>query len=590
MATHADGAGRSSAMPLVMLVSIVAALYFARQVVIPFALAVLFAFLLAPLARRLEMLRLGRGPAAIVSVLAAIAIVGGVGWVAVNQAVSLAVKLPEYKENIARKVREVREAPTGDFGKAAEALKELESATGGAGAAQAPEKPAAPAPSQVDVPDTPLEIVATLGVPFAYLALGSLAIVIITTLMLVQRLDLRDRVVRLAGQARMHVTTQAIEEAGARVSRYLLSLLVVNVCYGTLLGIAFWWLGIPNALLWGLLSTLLRFVPYIGVPTAALMPLALAFATSEGWALVAWTGGVILTVVLVIAHVVEPLLYGARTGLSPIAIIFGAIFWTWLWGPVGLVLATPITVSIVVLARYIPRFEFLSIILSADPVLPAPVRFYQRLVAFEQDEAVELAEAFAREHGPVAMYESLLLPALVLAKRDRQRLALDDRRERFILEALERIAEETGESPPQAPARASLCIVPAQDEYDHFAGTLLARSLAPERYSPLLLPNDLLAAEILDRVGEACDKAVCISAVPPSAAANASYLCKRLRKRFPAMKIVAAVWMADTNVAHLTERLRAAGADEVVTRLPEAVERVRLVAPLQPQLSKVSNT
>ncbi len=590
MATHADGAGRSSAMPLVMLVSIVAALYFARQVVIPFALAVLFAFLLAPLARRLEMLRLGRGPAAIVSVLAAIAVVGGVGWVAVNQAVSLAVKLPEYKENIARKVREVREAPTGDFGKAAEALKELESATGGAGAAQAPEKPAAPAPSQVDVPDTPLEIVATLGVPFAYLALGSLAIVIITTLMLVQRLDLRDRVVRLAGQARMHVTTQAIEEAGARVSRYLLSLLVVNVCYGTLLGIAFWWLGIPNALLWGLLSTLLRFVPYIGVPTAALMPLALAFATSEGWALVAWTGGVILTVVLVIAHVVEPLLYGARTGLSPIAIIFGAIFWTWLWGPVGLVLATPITVSIVVLARYIPRFEFLSIILSADPVLPAPVRFYQRLVAFEQDEAVELAEAFAREHGPVAMYESLLLPALVLAKRDRQRLALDDRRERFILEALERIAEETGESPPQAPARASLCIVPAQDEYDHFAGTLLARSLAPERYSPLLLPNDLLAAEILDRVGEACDKAVCISAVPPSAAANASYLCKRLRKRFPAMKIVAAVWMADTNVAHLTERLRAAGADEVVTRLPEAVERVRLVAPLQPQLSKVSNT
>ena len=590
MATHADGAGRSSAMPLVMLVSIVAALYFARQVVIPFALAVLFAFLLAPLARRLEMLRLGRGPAAIVSVLAAIAVVGGVGWVAVNQAVSLAVKLPEYKENIARKVREVREAPTGDFGKAAEALKELESATGGAGAAQAPEKPAAPAPSQVDVPDTPLEIVATLGVPFAYLALGSLAIVIITTLMLVQRLDLRDRVVRLAGQARMHVTTQAIEEAGARVSRYLLSLLVVNVCYGTLLGIAFWWLGIPNALLWGLLSTLLRFVPYIGVPTAALMPLALAFATSEGWALVAWTGGVILTVVLVIAHVVEPLLYGARTGLSPIAIIFGAIFWTWLWGPVGLVLATPITVSIVVLARYIPRFEFLSIILSADPVLPAPVRFYQRLVAFEQDEAVELAEAFAREHGPVAMYESLLLPALVLAKRDRQRLALDDRRERFILEALERIAEETGESPPQAPARASLCIVPAQDEYDHFAGTLLARSLAPERYSALLLPNDLLAAEILDRVGEACDKAVCISAVPPSAAANASYLCKRLRKRFPAMKIVAAVWMADTNVAHLTERLRAAGSDDVVTRLPEAVERVRLVAPLQPQLSKVSNT
>jgi predicted PurR-regulated permease PerM len=599
MATHADGAGRSSAMPLAVLVVTTAVLYLAREVIIPFALAVLFAFLLAPLAHRLEILRLGRGVSAIVSVLVAIAIVAAVGTVAVDQMVSLAGKLPEYKDNIARKMRDLRAGPTGTLGKAAEALKEIEEEVAGdkpaAGEKPAARKPAAPErspekPSQFSLPTSPLEIVATLGVPLVYLLLGALAVIVITTLMLVQRQDLRDRVVRLVGQGRMHVTTQAIEDAGGRVSRYLLSLLVVNVCYGVPLGIAFWWLGIPNALLWGMLSTLLRFVPYIGVPIASLMPLALAFAISDGWALVAWAAAVILAIDMFIAHVVEPWLYGARTGLSPIAIVFGAIFWTWLWGPIGLVLATPITVSIAVVARYIPRFEFLSVILSAEPVLPPHVRFYQRLVAFEDDEASDLAEEFAREHGVASLYEAVLLPTLVLAKRDRQRLQLDDRRERFVLDNINRIVEEVGEgASPETPSqgkeprpggdRAAMCIIPARDDFDQLAGSLLARRLAPEHFSALMLPQDLLAAEVLDRVAETCDKAVCISAVPPSAAANASYLCKRLRKRFPAMKIVVALWMADTNLEHLTQRLRDAGADEVVTRLPDAVERARLVTP-----------
>jgi predicted PurR-regulated permease PerM len=594
MATHADGAGRSSATPLAVLVVTTAVLYLAREVIIPFALAVLFAFLLAPLARRLEGLKLGRAVAAVVSVAIAMTVVAAVAWVAVNQTVSLAGKLPEYKDNVAQKLRDLRAPPTGSLGKAAEALKEIEQEAAEKPAAGA--KPAAPAkppekkPSELDLPTTPLEIVARLGVPLAYLLIGAVAIVVIATLMLLQRQDLRDRVVRLVGEGRMHVTTQAIEDAGGRVSRYLISLLVVNVCYGVPLGIAFWWLGIPNALLWGLLSTLLRFVPYIGAPAASLGPLTLAFAISDGWALVAWTFAIIIAIDLFIAYVVEPWLYGARTGLSPIAIVFGAIFWTWLWGPVGLLLATPITVSIAVVARYIPRFEFLSIILGAEPVLPPHVRLYQRLVAFEDDEASDLAEEFARKHGVASLYEAVLLPTLVLAKRDRQRLHLDERREDFLLDSIGRIVEETGvgaapETAPQekeagkARERIAMCIIPARDHFDHMAGSLLARQLAPEHFSALMLPQDLLAAEVLDRVAETCDKAVCISAVPPSAAANASYLCKRLRQRFPAMKIVVALWMADTNLEHLVQRLRDAGADEVVTRLPDAVERVRLVTP-----------
>jgi predicted PurR-regulated permease PerM len=578
MAAHAEPVWRSSATPLLAVVVATTVLYLAREVIIPFALAVLLAFLLAPLVRRFESLGLGRVPAVLLSVALGMAVVTAVGWVAADQAVSLAGKLPEYKDNVSRKMKDLRAPPTGDLGKAAKAIKELEGeASDGRRQAPAP-KPEAPG---VQVPTTPLEIISILGVPLVALLLGTAAVVVITTLMLLQRHDLRDRLVRLVGEGQVHVTTQAMEDAGGRVSRYLLSLLVVNVCYGAPIGLALHFIGIPNALLWGLLSAVLRFVPYIGAPAAAIMPVALAFAIGEGWELVAWTVGAIVAVDLVIAYVVEPWLYGARTGLSPIAIVLGAIFWTWLWGPFGLLLATPITVCIVVVARYIPNLEFISIILGADPVLPPPVRFYQRLVALEYDDAYDLAEQFAREQGAAGLFEGMLMPALLLAKRDRRRHALDEERERFVVESMLRIVEELGGSAPAGgSATHALCVVPARDDADHVAGVMLARLLVPERCDALVLPRDLLAAEILDRVAGACDKAVLISAVPPAAATSSSYLCKRLRHRFPKMKIVVAMWHAESaNLDRATERLRAAGADEVVTTLSGALERIRLVVP-----------
>jgi predicted PurR-regulated permease PerM len=579
MATRAEPAWRSSATPLLAVVVATTVLYLAREVVIPFALAVLLAFLLAPLVRRFESLRLWRVPSVLLSVALGMAVVSGVGWVAADQAVSLAGKLPEYKDNISRKMKDLRAQPSGDLGKAAKAIKELEGEAADE-PSQAPAKPKAQKP-QVNVPTTPLEIISTLGVPLAALLLGTIAVVVITTLMLLQRHDLRDRLVRLVGEGQVHVTTQAMEDAGGRVSRYLLSLLVVNLCYGLPIGVALYFIGIPNALLWGLLSTVLRFIPYIGAPAAAIMPVALAFAIGEGWGLVAWTVGAIVAVDLVIAYVVEPWLYGARTGLSPIAIVLGAIFWTWLWGPFGLLLATPITVCIVVVARYIPNLEFLSIILSADPVLPPPVRFYQRLVALEYDDAYDLAEHFAREQGLAALYDCVLMPALVLAKRDRQRHSLDEERERFIVDSMLRIVEELGEGAPAGAAHAhALCIVPAHDDADQVAGVMLARLLVPEHCHALVIPRALLAAEILDRVAETCDQAVLVSAVPPAAATNSSYLCKRLRNRFPQMKIIVALWNAETdNLARATERLHASGANEVVTTLSSALERIRLVTP-----------
>lgn len=586
MASHAERAPRATATPLLALVVVTAVLYLAREVIIPLALSVLFAFVLAPLVRRLEKWRFGRIPSVIAAVLAGIAIVVGLGWLAANQAVSLIGKLPEYRENISRKLKDLRSPPKeGDLARAAKAIKELEKETAEK-SRPAPAKPAAEAPG-VSVPTTPLELIARVGLPAALVAAVLAIMVVVSALILLNRHDLRDRMIRLVGEGRIHLTTQAMEEAAGRVSRYLLSLLLVNVTFGTLLGIAFSIIGLPNALLWGLFAAILRFVPYIGAPAAAIMPLALAFAISDGWALVAWTLAAIAAVDVAIAYVVEPLLYGARTGLTPIAVVIGSVYWTWIWGPFGLLLATPITVCVAVVTRYLPDFRFLSVILGDEPVLPPQVRFYQRLVSCEYDEACDFAEEFARDQGLAGLYDVVLMPALQLAKADRHRNALDPDRAAYVFDGMRRIVEELGdelgakeESRAKEPAPPQVCIVPARDEADHIAAMMLARLLALEHFRTLVLAQNILAAEAVEEVARTQARAVCISAVPPQAVSNAAYLAKRLQQRLPGRRLVVALWCGDDGAfEHLARRLRGAGVQEVAARLPDALAKVRLVAP-----------
>jgi predicted PurR-regulated permease PerM len=605
MASLADRTTRFSATPLLALVVTTAVLYLAREVIIPLALAMLFSFLLAPAARRFEALHLGRVASTLIVVALFVGAIGAIGWVAGKQVVSLAGKLPEYKDNISHKLRTLHSPPTGDLGKAAQALKEIEKEAS-AKAGEAAEKPPAQKPPPAALPTTAFELIGTLGVSLLALLAMAVAVIVITALILLQRDDLRERLMRLVGESQIHLTTQAMEDAAQRVTRYLLSQLVVNCFYGLPLGVALYFIGIPNALLWGLLATVLRFIPYLGASIAAALPIALALAISDGWTLVAWTAGIIAILEFTVAYVIEPWLYSGSTGLSPIAIVLSAIFWTWLWGPLGLLLATPLTVCIAVAGRHIPQLGFLNIILGVEPVLPPEARLYQRLVAFEYDEAIDVAEEFLHEHGLPALYEQVVLPALVLAKRDRQRDALDESRQRFVFDGLQRIVEELDENGRDAqqeenqqqkesqgqttisakqsalsgPAPA-LCIVPAHDEADYIAGLMLARLLAPEHFEALLAPKDILTSETLERIAVTRGKAVLVSAVAPSAAANATYYAKHLRSRFPQQKIVVALWNAGGNLERVTGRLRAAGADEVVTRLSEAVERARGAAPVR---------
>jgi predicted PurR-regulated permease PerM len=553
--------GSRTASMLGLLVA-TAVLYLARDVLIPFALAILLSFLLAPVVRRLEHWRLGRMPATLIAVVVGFSLIAGIGWVAGRQALSLAAKLPEYRENINKKIRAVRAPQQGTIGKAAEAIKELENE-------------AAPQSAPLPVTETPPTAFAALAEwvgPFVKPVGTALAVIVFTILLLLNRESMRERLIGVIGPRRINVTTQALGEASYRVSRYLYMQLLVNLAFGVPFGIALHFIGIPNAMLWGLLGMLLRFVPYAGVWLAMAMPAALAFAIFDGWSEVAWVLGVFLLLELILVNVMEPWLYGRSAGLSPIAIILAALFWTWLWGPVGLLLAVPLTVCIAVLGRYMPELGYLNVLLGVEPVLSPEARFYQRLIALDQEEATEFAEDYAKEHGVVALYDAILVPALSLAEGDRHRNALEPERERFVLDTTRQVVEEIQDKAPAGERRscAHVCIIPAHDEADALAGAMLARLLPGAQ----VLSSDRLAAETLEEVGDDGFRSVCISAVPPHAASHAAYLARRLKGRFPDRRVVVGLWTAE-GIDKVKPRLLGAGVDEVFTRLDAAAEHLR---------------
>jgi predicted PurR-regulated permease PerM len=541
---------------LIGLLVAAAVLYLARDVLIPLALAILAAFLLAPIVRRLEYWKLGRVPSTLLAVAVTSALIAAVGYVAGREALSLAAKLPEYRENIRAKIRALRTPDNGALGKAAEAIKELEG--------EAAPAAAAPLPVTETAPSALAAVADWLG-PFVKPVGTALAVFVLTILLLLNRENMRERLIGLIGARQINITTQALGEASYRVSRYLSTLLLVNACFGIPFGIALHFIGIPNALLWGLLGTLLRFIPYIGVWIAVAMPALLAFAIFDGWSEVMWVFGTFLVLELVLVNAIEPWLYGRSAGLSAIAVIAAALFWTWLWGPVGLLLAVPLTVCIAVMGRYIPEMGWLNTLLGVEPVLTPEARLYQRLVALDDEEAMTLAHDYAGEHGVAALYDSVLVPALSLAESDRHAGALDAARTRFVADTVREMIDEIPDKEQPETQCGHVCILPAHDEADDLAGAMLARLLPGAQ----LFSSRSLAAEVLERVGAEPGKLVCICAVPPQAASHAAFLARRMRKRFADIRIVVALCSLN-GIERVKPRLLDAGANEVVTRLADA--------------------
>jgi len=595
-------------LTLASIAVVIAALYLAKGVLIPLTLAVLLSFLLSPVCDWLERRRLGRIPAVLVTAILGFTMLGIVTWTAAVQITSLAPKIPEYQSNVEAKLSSVNAY-------AAAALRNITSTAQEMGEKLSPTELADAELGTIDQP-YPVRVVTSPASPLQIFGgmfgtllevLGTTGIVIVLVVFfLMQREDLRDRFIHLMGKGHVTVTTQMLEDAGTRVTRYLSMLFLINVTFGVSVGIGLYLIGVPNAILWGILASVLRFIPYIGPWIAAAMPFGLSMAISPDWLAPLLTVGLFVLLELFNNNVLEPWLYGRNTGVSAVAVLVAAVFWMWLWGPVGLLLATPLTVCLLVVGKHVPQLSFLGILLGNEPVFEPKDRIYQRLLAGDQEEAEELFENYLEHQPLVEVYDTVLIPALALAETHWQLGELNEGKHNFIMESLKGMIQDQGErqlellaKPETADlpvadgdsirvdeinsSRLSILCLPARSQADELAAMMLAQVLEASGCRAQAITVSALAGEMVDLVDQ-CTAAdvVCISATPPAAVMHARYLSKRLRGRLPETNLVVGLWDAQGDLNKTRERI---GCDAiVVATLTAAQEQIRTL--IQPNVPR----
>ncbi|WP_426954799.1 AI-2E family transporter [Muricoccus radiodurans] len=596
-------------------IALVAVLYFTRELLVPLALAVLLAFVLAPVARAIRRLGLPRVASSIIAVLLAVGFLSALGVIMGRQLGDLANELPVYQATITRKFNGMFGGGGGLIGRASEILHDL-------GESLAPNRPNAQLTPQAGLPPLPVEVreptpglmtvlqrvVGPLLGPVAHTGI----VIVFVIFLLLYREDLRDRLIKLMGSRDLQRTTAALNDAATRLSRYFLAQTALNAGFGVVITIGLWAIGIPNPILWGVIAGLMRFVPFIGGFIAAAFPLLLAVAVDPGWTMLPWVLALFLITEPLMGQVFEPLVYGHSTGLSPVAVLLATAFWAWLWGPIGLLVATPLTVGLVVLGRHIDQLEFLDVLLGDRAALEPAEAFYQRALAGDGDGLAEQAELQLRTAPLAAYYDTVALPGLSLAQEDATRGALDrdrlgavrdrvavlldelsdheDAPQSVVLEngpvtrpdegeakAAEEVVAEEVSLPPAWRAREAVLCVAGRGRLDDQATAMLAQVLSLKGIGTTVLHNDALRdPELAARHPGA--RVVVISALEGgSGAASARYALRRLRRRFPDATLVAGVWGAERDSRVLAAlREEAGGADSGVVEAKSLREALQL--------------
>ena len=605
---------------------IITTLYFGREIFMPIALAILLSFVLAPLVGLLQRIRVPRGLAVVSVVIIAFALIFAMGSLLATQLTQLAEDLPRYQSTISEKIQSFRETTAGrgtlerasgmlkDLSKELDKPKETASVLG-PGSILSPKTPAPPAPVPVEVrqPDPgALESLRTLISPLLHPLATTGIIIIFVIFILLQREDLRNRLIRLAGSHDLQRTTAALDDAASRLSRLFLIQLVVNGAFGVVIGVGLWAIGIPSAVLWGILAAVLRFVPYIGAFIAAAFPLALAVAVDPGWSMLLWTLALFLVVEPVVGHVIEPMVYGHSTGLSPVAVVASATFWTALWGPIGLVLATPLTVCLVVLGRHVERLEFLDVMFGDRPALSPPEIFYQRMLAGDPAEAAEKAEEFLKERTLSSYYDEVALKGLQLAQADADRGALAQERLAKIRDAVgefvsnlsdhedrppvkinsttdaealsavesvdERLGQEDlrvlgkGELPPDWQGEYPVLCVAGRSLIDEAAAIMLGHLSISHGLASRVEAAEALSTTNVFRLDTTGVAIVCLVYLDAGGPAHMRYSVRRLRRKLPKATIILGCLMKDIDPASLEQMRDVAKADLIAANLGEAVK------------------
>lgn len=618
--SQVESSKRSQFYALASIAILLALLYFGQEVLIPLALAVLIAFVLAPAVTWLERLRLGRVTSSLLVVIVGLALVSGFGWIVEQRFVDIANRLPDYRQSIQTKfrrltrsggmvekvrdeLRQTVDAPTTHAATTTQTVVAASSAPTGSkqvmpGTAVLSTPPPTLYPPSPDEPwavrvypkpATALELLGQYaGKLLSPVATAGLVVVFIL-FMLISREDLRDRMILLGGGGRLHATTQAFDDAATRISRFLTAQSLINISYGAVIALGLWLIdrtmgngegGIRTALLAGMICAVMRYIPYIGPWLGAAVPLALAFAAFAGNGVFFVTLAMFVGMEIFVSQVVEPNVLGSSTGVSPIAVLVAAVFWTWLWGPIGLLLSTPLTVLLVVMGKYVPQLAILDVLLGDKPVLDPTTRVYQRLIAGDDEEAVELALGYLKERSLEAVYDQILIPALARVERDWHRGILDDAHHMRIRQGLKEIVQALDEQQqdedsqaasaatvlaakghadrqapstnapaarPALPNGASVAVrcLPARDEADQIICSMLSQVLQRRGYAVTVADHASLASEMVTSIDPKKTDVVVVSALPPKAALHARYLVKPMVSRYPQLKIIVGVWTND---------------------------------------------
>jgi predicted PurR-regulated permease PerM len=605
----------STLTTVLIAVVVITALYFGREVLVPIALAVLLSFVLAPLVRVLQGWHFPRGVAVVVVGLFAFAAIFGLGALMVSQVNQLAGDLPGYQSTLRDKIQGLRGAAggAGTLERASEVLqnlsKEIDKPNRNTSTTPLNEHVVSnkPIPVEVKQPDAgALETLTTLIAPLIHPLATTGIVVIFVIFILIQHQDLRNRLVRLAGAQDLQRTTAALDDAGQRLSRLFLTQLALNAGFGFVIGIGLWIIGVPSAPLWGMLAMIMRFVPYIGAMISAIFPLILAAAVGPGWTMVLVTAALFLIAETIAGQAIEPMLYGQSTGLSPVAVIASATFWTWLWGPIGLVLATPLTMCLVVVGRHVDRLNFLEVMFGDEPPLTPAELIYQRMLARDPVEAAEQAEIFLKERPLVAYYDEILLQGLKLAQADAERGLLDEGRMQLFRDSVAEIVDDLGTHKdivaPSEPADAEAPLAQLDK-----AETACTVALLPEQWrsgKPVMCvpgiglldeATAIVLAQLVERqgIGARAEQAdalsmsrifsldakdvvlICLCYVENASSAQIRYAVRRLRRRAPEAFILVALF---GDVVRVEELVKSGNTDFVQSSFLATVGKIIAVA------------
>jgi predicted PurR-regulated permease PerM len=614
----------SAVATAILTVIIIMLLYFGREIIIPIALAILLSFVLAPVVGLLQRIRIPRGLAVVSVVITAFALIFAMGSLLASQLTQLAGDLPQYQSTISEKIQAFRETTAGrgtlerasgmlkDLSKELDKPKEAATALGG-GASPKATQPAKPVPVEVRQPDPgALESLQSLISPLLHPLATTGIIVIFVIFILLQREDLRNRLIRLAGSRDLQRTTAALDDAASRLSRLFLIQLLLNGSFGIIIGSGLWLIGVPSAILWGILAAVLRFVPYIGAAIAAAFPLALAVAVDPTWSMLLWTLALFVVVEPIVGHVIEPMVYGHSTGLSPVAVVASATFWTALWGPIGLVLATPLTVCLVVLGRHVERLEFLDVMFGDRPALSPPEIFYQRMLAGDPTEASDKAEEFLKERSLSSYYDEVALKGLQLAQVDAERGTLDPERLTKIRDAVSEFANNISELddrpmpklnpttdveatsavetvaadapyenlpilskedlPPEWQGEHPILCVAGRSLLDEAAAIMLGQLSTAHGLAARVEAADALSTANIFRLEIVGVAIVCLIYLDASSPAHMRYSVRRLRRKLPKATIILGCWLKDMDPAALEILREGAKADLAAASLGEAIK------------------